>query len=204
MTDAEKYNYSAPVAQLLMLGEPEGGEPKEWRNYLELGFTAEDVPELLRLSLAVDELWDEEAEAENVEGYAPYHAWRVLGQLRAEAAIEPLLTLFKLQSDNEWVMEELPEVYGLIGPVALPALTAFMSDHSNDEWPRIHASISVEKIGQGSPEARSLAIDILSKQLEAFHETEYEFNASLISNLIELDAKEAAPLIERAFAAEAV
>jgi hypothetical protein len=204
MTDAEKYTYSAPVAQLLTLGEPEGGEPKEWLNYLELGFTAEDVPELLRLSLAVDELWDEEAETENVEGYAPYHAWRVLGQLRAEAAIEPLLTLFKNWGENEWVMEELPQVYSLLGTAALPALADFIADHSNAEWPRVNASSSIETIGQGSPEARALAVDILSKQLETFHATEYELNGFLIGDLVKLKAKEAAPLIERAFAAEAV
>src|SRR5258707_205471 len=204
MADAEKYNYSAPVAQLLTLGEPEGSEPKEWRNYLELGFTAEDVPELLRLSLAVDELWDEDAETVNVEGWAPYHAWRVLGQLRAEAAIEPLLTLFKNWSDNDWVMEELPQVYSLFGTAALPVLADFISDHSNAEWPRVSASSSIEMIGRDSPEARALAVDILSKQLETFHATEYEFNGFLIGDLIELKAKEAAPLIERAFAAEAV
>lgn len=201
MADAETYNYSTPVAQLLTYGKPEVVEVKDWPNYLELGLKAEHIPDLIRL--ATDERWNDD-NSESRESWAPYHAWRALGQLRAEGAAEPLLSLYKTQEDSEWVMEELPEVYGLIGPAALPVLTAFISDRSNGEWPRINATASVEKIGLGSPDARSLSIEILSKQMEAFQETEYEFNAFLITSLIKLEAKEAAPLIERAFAADAV
>lgn len=201
MEDAEIYNYAPTVAQLLTIGKPEVFAAEDWPNYLELGLNAEHISDLI--SMATDERLHH-ADEEGSETWAPYHAWRALGQLHAETAIEPLLSLYKTQEDNEWVMEELPEVYGMIGPVALPALAAFIADLSNGEWPRVFAVGGIEKIGKVFPDARSASIEILSKQLEAFQKEEYELNAALIRSLVDLEAKEAAPLMERAFAANAV
>lgn len=201
MGDAEKYDYASPVAQLLTLGRPEDFNVEEWQTYLDLGLNTEHIPELIRM--VIDERLREDDE-ESLEIWAPYHAWRALGQLHAEAAIEPLLSLYKTEEDNEWVIEEVPVVFGLIGPVALPALTAFMSDPSNSEGSRAHAARSIEAIAKTSPDTRSICVEILSKQLEAFQTDEEEFNASLITSLIDMGAKEVAPLMERAFAAKAV
>ncbi|MBD1862704.1 MULTISPECIES: hypothetical protein [Trichocoleus] len=57
-------------------------------------------------------------ESEGLEIWAPIHAWRSLGQLRAEAAIEPLLSLLHRMDDegNEWIGEELPEVLACLQP----------------------------------------------------------------------------------------
>jgi len=86
----------------------------------------------------------------------------------------------------------------------LPALSAFIADSSHKEDARTNAALAVEHIGKASLEARSASIEILSKQLESFQKEEYGLNAALIEALVELDAKEAAPLMERAFAADAV
>ncbi|HEY0754814.1 MAG TPA: hypothetical protein VGD98_12700 [Ktedonobacteraceae bacterium] len=197
MENTETYNYSAPVAQLLTLGKPD----IDWLDYLAMGFTSEHIPELIRLAL--NENWIED-EAESDESWTPYHAWRVLGQLRAEAAAEPLLSLYISRPGNEWIIEELPAVYALIGPVALPVLEAFLLDRSHSEDARVQAAISVEKIGQVTPDARTTVIEILSKQIESFNAKDYEFNGFLVDSLVKLKATEAAPLIERAFAANAV
>jgi hypothetical protein len=195
--------YSSPVDQLLAYGKAEVVEAKDWPDYRALGLGSEHIPELIRM--ATDEELNT-ADSESLEVWAPTHAWRALGQLHAQAAIEPLLSLFKLQEDSEWVMEELPEVYGMFGPAAFPALTAFVADEANGEWPRISAISSIEKIGVYTPEARSRSIEILSKQLEtllekeSFEESDYEVCSFLVLSLVHLQAKEAAPLIERAFA----
>lgn len=201
METGEASNYSFPVNQLLSYGKPEAMGVENWLNYLELGFTSEHIPELIRL--ATDEQWNN-SDSESAEIWAPVHAWRALGQLHAEAASEPLLVLYKVQGDDDWVMTDLPAVYGLIGPAALPALAAFMADSSNGEWPRVSAAKSIEKIGVVSPAARNTSVEILSKQLASFQETEYDLNGFLITSLMELKAVEAAPIIEQAFAAGAV
>ena len=189
------------MAQLLTLGKPEVFNVEDWQNYLDLGLNTEHISELIRM--AIDEQLHQ-ADEESPASWASYHAWRALGQLRAEAAIEPLLSLYRTQADNEWVIEEVPEVFGLIGSVALPALTAFISDPSNSEESRIHAVNSIEMIGKASPDTRSICVEILSKRLETFQRDEGEFNAFLITSLIDLKAKETAPLMERAFVADAV
>ena len=201
MEIAHTSSYLAPVDRLLTYGEAEVVSSEDWPNYLELGLGPEHIPDLIRM--ATDEELNT-ADSESVEIWAPTHAWRALGQLRAEAAIEPLLTLFDTLEDSEWVMEELPEVFGMIGPAALPALATFMADRSHKEWPRINATSCVKEIATRWPEARSESVAILSEQLEQFTENEPDFNAFLILALVKLGAKEAAPLMEQAFAAERV
>ncbi len=192
-------NYSPTVAKLLALGDTHEGP--EWPNYLELGLSTEHIPELISLATNTDLYW---SEAEGPEVWAPVHAWRALGQLRAEAAIEPLLPLFHELIDSDWASEELPEVYGLIGPSAIPALARYGADPSHGLWPRLAATHGLERIAVHYSTARPTCVAALSHQLEQFRTNEPEFNGFLISFLIELKAIEAAPLIERAFAANQV
>jgi hypothetical protein len=125
-------SYPPPVDRLLTYGEADVVEADDWPNYLELGLGPEHIPDLIRM--ATDEKLNK-ADPDSLESWAPIHAWRALGQLRAEAAIEPLLALFDKLEDSEWVAEELPEVLGMIGPAALPALSAYMADRSLDILP---------------------------------------------------------------------
>jgi hypothetical protein len=139
-----------------------------------------------------------------LEVWAPLHAWRALGQLRAEAAIGPLLSLLDPLVENDWVTEELPAVLGLIGPAALPALAAYIADTAPDEDARISAITSVEKIGTRWPEARPACVALLVERLEQFAINEPEVNGFLVLALVKLQATEAAPLMEWAFAAKRV
>src|ERR1700738_4886085 len=108
-------SYSPPVDQLLTYGEGHLGSPDKWPNYLELGLGQEHIPDLIRM--ATDEQLNR-ADPDTLEVWAPTHPWRALGQLHAEAAIEPLLSLFEALEDDDWVKDELPSVFGMIGPAA--------------------------------------------------------------------------------------
>ncbi len=201
MENAHTSSYAPPVDQLLTYGEGQSVSPDDWPNYLELGLGPEQIPELIRMATDEDLNW---ADSDSLEVWAPIHAWRALGQLRAEAAVEPLLSLFETLDESDWVMEELPEVFAMIGPAALAALAAYIADVSYDEEARMSAIPSVEQIGTRWPEARPACVALLMKQLERFAENEPEVNGFLILGLVELHAIEAAPLIERAFAARRV
>ena len=194
-------NYAPPVDKLLTYGEAKSAAPDNWPNYLELGLGPEHIPDLIRMTIDENLNW---ADSGSLEIWAPIHAWRTLGQLQAEAAVEPLLTLFEDSDENDWAMEELPEVFGMIGSAALPALAMYIADTSLDEDARIAAIPSVEKIGIRRPEARSASVALLMKQLELFAENTPEINGFLVLSLVELKATEALPLIERAFAARRV
>lgn len=141
-----------------------------------------------------------------LEVWAYIHAWRALGQLRAEAAIEPLLSLLRFVDEigDDWVAEELPVVYSMIGPVAIPTLIAYLADASHGLWARAAACAALTKIGQKHPEARDDCVAVLTRQLERFPEQDPTLNADLIVGLVELNAVESAPVMERSFAADAV
>ncbi len=193
-------DYSPPVDELLAIGEPP--DWREWPNYaekFELG--SEHVSELIRM--ATDrEL--EETDAEQPDCWAPVHARRALGQLRAEAAIEPLLSLLHECEDDEWVAAEMPEVFELIGPAAVPALAAYVADKSRGMYPRVIAAEILARIGQADPETRAECVRAIAAELELFQDNHQELNSFLIGSLIDLKALEWVPLIERAFAAGCV
>ena len=97
--------YQPPVERLLTYGESDRIRPDDWPDYPELGLGPEHVPDLIQM--ATDEALNE-ADAESTEVWAPLHAWRALGQLRAVEAVEPLLELFDRLEEDDWVHEELP------------------------------------------------------------------------------------------------
>ncbi len=198
--------YTPPVDKLLTLGKAEPVISDNWPNYLELGIGPEHIPDLIRMATdhEIRSIEPKEGEEEDPEFWGPIHAIRALGQLHSEAAIEPLVHLLAELENDEWMREELPSVFGMIGPAAIPALTAYLADSSHEMYSRSYTANGLEEIGKRYPESRSEAIAALSKQLEAFEENDYELNAFLISNLSYLKAVEALPLIERAFAADRV
>ena len=192
--------YRKPVDVLLTLGDLQESD-HQWPDYSEYGIDAEHIPDLIQLATD-SELHG--ADSESLDVWAPIHAWRVLGQLRAEEAIDPLLNLLhELDEDGwaDWTGEELPRVFGLIGAAAIPALTAYLADTSHNISPRISAAYALAEIGMSHAEAEEACIAALTQQLEAFQKNDRELNGFLISYLVDLQAIETAPLMQRAYAA---
>ncbi len=183
MEGDRKSGYQPPVERLLTMGESERITSEQWPDYQELGMEPEQIPALIQM--ATDEALHE-ASSESPEVWAPVHAWRALGQLRAVEAVEPLLELFDRLEDDGWIHEELPEVFGMIGPAALPPLASYSADLSHTDSSRISAIRSIEKIGKRWPEASSEGIAILEERLECFEENEPPVNGFLVVALVEL------------------
>ena len=192
-------DYSLPLDKLLTLGDPRGN--REWPDYIKFGLGPESILDLIRM---VTDTELNEADVESREVWAPRDAWRALEQLRAEAAIEPLMRLFHEQEEDDWASQELPESFGLIGPAAIPALIAYLADASHGLFPRISAVTGLESIAMQHTDTRADCIAALTRQLESFAEQDPTLNAFLISSLVEVAAVESAPVIEQAFAADCV
>ncbi len=197
-------NYPSPIDKLLSYATCEDIDitsHEQWPDYLELGFGPEHIPDLIRL--ATDTTYAA-SNSEDPKYCAPVHAWRILGLLRAEAAIEPLITLTEDPEYGDIASDELPEVYALIGPVAIPRLKAFLTDPSHTASARIDAIGCIERIAKMHPEAKEECIAIITHQLELFAENDPEVNAFLIFALKELKVPEAIPLIKQAYEADSV
>ena len=192
--------YRKPVEVLLTLGDPRKLSD-QWLDYSEYGIGSEHIPDLVQLATDSELHW---ANSESVEVWSSLHAWRALGQLRAEEAIEPLLNLFHELEEDDWAGEELPRVYGMIGAAAIPALTAYLADTSRDVSPRISAAHALAEIGMSHAEARDACVAAIAQQLERFRRNDRELNGFLVNYLIDLDATETAPLMKRAYAARRV
>jgi hypothetical protein len=200
-------SYTSPVDKLLTYGNPKELDGDPWPDYLTLGLTSEHIPELLRMTTD-RELLGADSDA-GPEGWGPLHAMRALGQLRDISALEPLLAASDLLLDDDeglgdWALEELPEVYALLGPQGIPSLTAVLSNTSRDLYVRSDAAHGLELIAQKYPEYRAACIETLTQVLAATHERYSELNGFIIAHLIHLKAIEAASAIEQAFAADEV
>jgi HEAT repeat protein len=199
-------SYPSPVNKLLTYGDC--SQIKGMPDYVgELGFTSQHVPDLIRmacdedLSIGADEIQDTN---ENLQAWAPVHAVRVLGQLHAVEAIEPLINLFGTFEEDDRMSLELPGVLATIGTAAIEPLEAYIIDSSHDAYERADAASALTRIAQIHPEARSRCVSIISNLLNNFTDNDPDFNAFLVGELVDLKAVEAAPIIEKAFAAESV
>ena len=187
--------------KLLALGEPE--IKQNWLDCAELEIGPEHVEELIGLAL------DEElnrAPSDSREVWVPVHAWRALAQLRAAAAAEPLTRLLRLidEDDDDWVGEELPRVFGMIGPPAIPPLSEYLRATDHSVYARVAAVDGLGFICSDHPEVRDEVVAVLSGQLAAFTENDPSLNGFLISHLIDLHAVETASLMKQAFDADSV
>jgi len=198
MTDT---HYAPPVDKLLTMGETDLMDPENWPDYLALGIGPEHIPDLLRM-VVDEELNDPEAEGSEI--WAPVHALRMLGQLRDESTIQPLLQILGDSQGNEWVEEEMPGVFGLIGPAAIPALSEYLADASHDEYTRGNAADALTNIADRHPESRTVSIQALTRTLEQYEVNGYDLNSFIIYDLARLKAVDTLPLIEKAFEAEMV
>lgn len=160
--------YNPPVDQLLALGEADTVSHDKWPDYLALGIGPQHIPELLRM--ANDEALNQIGKVEGPEDWASIHAVRALGQMRDESTIEPLVELLTSQQDHEWIQEELPEVFGLIGPAAIPALSAYLADPSHPMYSRGYAAGGLAAIAKHYPESRDECISALVRALEKYAE----------------------------------
>ncbi len=191
---------ASPLQRLRALGDPTELDPAR-QDYSALGIGREHVPALI--ALATDSALRMETDDDDPALWAPVHAWRLLGQLGAVEAAEPLLATLSWVDDydDEWAAEELPLVYAELGAAAVPALAGYVRAAEHGLWARVAAVSGLEEIGKRHPEARAASAAVLAAALEQFDGQDAGLNGSLVSSLVALGAVEAASLIERAFAA---
>ena len=194
-----EYEYDAPVSTLLSLRAPED-EP--WRDFRELGLSEDDIPALIRLATDT-RLWEADPGATDAS-WAPYHACRALGQLRATTAVGPLLDLLAERDDDDYLLYDLPIILAMIGPSAIPLLATYAKDDSVSLYARTTATGALARMAMAFPEHRQSCLEGAMDPLTSFAENDPTLNAFLILSLLDMVAVEALPLIEQAYAADAV
>ncbi len=192
--------YSPHVAELISIGVASidmADDPhKSWINYIEVcGFTEADIGELSEM--ACDQSFSD-ASNHSKEVWAPIHARRALGQLKAVSALPALLAL---QSDklDEWVTEDFPRVFGMMGPQALPALSTFLDDIQKPYQTRVVALEGVQAVAKKHQDVRGEAIEIVVKCLKEYAVNSEIVNGFAVSALLDMKAVEAIDIIRETY-----
>jgi hypothetical protein len=192
--------YAEPVQRLLSIGKIRSYDPADWPDYIkEFAIGHEHTAELIRL--ACDEALHR-AYSDTTEVWAPLHAWRALGQLRAAMSVAPLLALLK--TEDEAAEAELPVVFGMIGPAAIPYCAGFLSDRANPSPSLTTAVEAIKEIAERHPGCRSECLGILARTLEPPDHRGPSVSGSVVSALIDLHAVEAIDAIREAFRRKSV
>ena len=195
-------DYADPVRRLLTIGEARSHDPAEWPDYpAEFGLGRENIAELIRLACDAALHW---GDSDSAGVWAPMHAWRALGQLQAEASVAPLLAFLKTAEDDEAAGEEIPAVFGMIGPAAIPHIAGFLADRSNPALPAATAMAGLKEIVERHPGRRSECVGILTRTLEQHADSDPVANGFAVSALINLAAVEAIDAMREAFRRKSV
>ena len=196
----ENHTYTDPVAKLLTRGSKYDLKVA-WPNYLQMGFTREHIPVLIRLvqdfELA-NLLWDEN-EQESDAVYGQMHAWRTLTQLQATEAIPVMLNLFHSLDDNldDYISTEVPRALGMLGEAALTPSCELLKDQARSTTARIHTASTVAEIGKRNPGLRRICVRLLIDALAEYKNNDAGVNSFIILGLATLKAQEAALLVEK-------
>jgi hypothetical protein len=194
--------YAAPVVQLIDLGRPDDFlTAAEWRDYRALGLSEEDIPQLIRMAT---DAGLHEGDPNSDEVWAPVHAWRALAQFAATEAAEPLMELAGEYPYDEGVAEELPHVFGVLGPETLSKLTAYLNDGDQNAQARACVANCIEQIGQRHSEAREQCKQILCDALANHRVQPSDLNGFLVMGLVDLRAPEHLHVIRSAYSDQSV
>lgn len=195
--------YTEPGSKLLKLGRPDG---EEWLDYSTLDISRDHIPELIRLvedhEMRIMEPPVDLPDDEDLpEWYAQIHAWRALGQLKAEEAIPAILGILHQvdDEDDDWLGEDAEEVFALIGPVAIAPIAEYLREDTNGLYARVQAAESLYAMGNAHPDTRDECARILASVLENYEKNDEGLNGFIVHDLIRLKAVEHIDLIERAF-----
>ena len=187
--------YSEIVRQCFSRGEPDWNE---WDDYPALGFTPAHVPELIHILDHTTEIWEQAGDEDRVE-WAPIHAWRALAQLGAVEALPAMLRLHEKEGESDWVGEGIPVALSRLGPSVLGDLRVYLCKPNHETWTRVIVARAIQLIAGEFTETRADGIAALSAGLELFEQNDETVNGFIISYLADLNARETAPLVERAF-----
>ena len=160
------------------------------------------VPALIEL--ATDEYLHSN-KAKEPDVWAPMHAIRLLGELEAAEAVEPLIPL--LQLDDDWLNEYLPQALGRMGRPAVEPLHAALFDPDLHTWGATAAAHALKDAAVHHPELRDEVVAIFTERLNVRDPSRDDVEGLygfIISYLCELKAAEALPAIRRAYHDELV
>jgi len=146
---------------------------------------------------------------EDTEGkwWMTVHAVKLLGMLGDPQPLPQLIESLILadETENEWVMEDFPTVFGRIGPPAVEPLMEFIRRYQGDNdlwWPRSTAVGGLVSVALRHPEERERVLAFLHGLF--VEDEDPEFLGFVASYLLDLNDPSSFPVLEEAFKKELI
>ena len=200
--------YHPPVLQFLTLKKPEHPTHETPPDHYQrtLGITPAHIPELLRLYKDPEVTLAECAEDSPVS-WTRIHAQRALYEHRAHIPNLARLLLDEIiaagdDAGDYIITTDAADLLAQIGAPALPLVIAELHSSPACEtnlYQKANLAETLPRFAERDPRLRPACLEALCKQLEDHPVQPADYNGFLVSALLDLDATEAAPLIERAY-----
>lgn len=206
--DLPQHRYAAPYAKLFRLGK--GDFPEVYESIateLKRGNANTAAQQLLKM--VEDETYydytdeDDETETGDPRSWTRLHALCTL-QLLGEPArigIVPLLSL--LDDDDDYINEAVAFYYAAMGEPAIEPLAKALMDSDEDTYYRAGAGSALAELGEQQPELRDRIVAVVEQALVLEQEDKATVGL-LITNLLDLGARESLAIIQQAFAEQRV
>ena len=176
--------------------------------YRQHGISPADVPALMRMYHDPEIIYMENNGSHAPSWYARFHVLRALVELRAPGILPILLDNLRAESTPDGsipVIEDCTELIPKFGDEACATLiTDLQANNGQNNDLALSLAETLGYLGEQHPHLRDTCRDAICRQLENHPVNDCDYNAFLISALIDLKAVEAAPLIEQAYAANKV
>ena len=152
----------------------------------------------LRDILQDDDYW----EAEGNNQWMPLHAVKLLGMLADPRAIPQLVNTLILayEAEDDWIMEDLPTVFGRIGPLAINPLEEFIHAYDGDNkfwWSRSAAAEGLVAIALNHPHEQERILTFLHGLFSK--DDDMEFLSFAAGSLLDLGDLSSLHVLEEAF-----
>lgn len=206
--DLPQHQYTGPYAKLFRLGK--GDFPSVYEAIAE-ELKRGDVDAAARQLLAMvqDESYYDYTEEDDLSDDGDPRSWTRLHALctlplfgeAARIGIEPLLPL--LDDEDDYIQEDIPFYYAAMGEPAIEPLAKALNDADAETYYRGGAGSALAELGEQHPDLRDRVIGVLEQAL-VLEQEDKVIAALLITNLLDLGARESIAIIEKAFAEKRV
>lgn len=192
----------APFRRLMEIGDDDPAAI-----YAHIARALQTVPEgAKRLAeIALDPTYSHYADhdEDDARAWTRVHAVRTLERMgdAAQSVMESLTPL--LNAEDDWLREEMPLFYGIVGEPAVPLLTQLVENKTADPDLRVGAADALVEIAEVQPETRADTIALLERRVSDDNENE-SLLAEFIVCLLNIGAKDSYEVIRAAYERDGV
>jgi hypothetical protein len=200
--DLPQHRHDPPLHRLMEIGDD---DPEAIYAHIAHALSHDPHAATRLAAIALDPSYSHYADhdEDDARAWTRVHAVRTLERMgdATQIVIEPLLPL--LGTEDDWLREEMPVFYSIVGTPAVPVLTRIVEDKNANLDLRVGAADALVEIAETQPQTRPDTIALLERSLQDDNQDE-TLLADFVVCLLNLGAKDSYPIIKAAYERDAI